>query len=236
MRSHYLKLALTAALLGSALAHAEDAKEEPKKGAISGLPDDVELNLTFSAGWGFFGFANSLYCEFARRGAAGPVGQLDGGIRQGWLRRQVQAVERQRDLRCPHRRRRAHYNAPPPWSAARRRRSSSKTRMSAGAPAPVSVSAKTRSISRPGARSTRSGHGMLIWDGGLRGWLARRLLEQCAQGLRIRGRGQRECRSHQDQGFYLDRDELPENDSDSKTYGLNFEYSWNEDNTLGART
>ena len=63
MRSHYLKLAITAALLGSALAHAEDAKEEPKKGAISGLPDEVELNLTFSAGWGFFGFANSLYAN-----------------------------------------------------------------------------------------------------------------------------------------------------------------------------
>jgi hypothetical protein len=36
------------------------------------------------------------------------------------------------------------------------------------------------------------------------------------------------------EAFYLDRDELPENDSDSKTWGVNFEYSWNEDNTLGA--
>ena len=55
MRSNYLKLAVTAALLSAALAHAEDAKEEPKKGAISGLPEGSELNLQFSAGWGYFG-------------------------------------------------------------------------------------------------------------------------------------------------------------------------------------
>jgi hypothetical protein len=36
------------------------------------------------------------------------------------------------------------------------------------------------------------------------------------------------------EAFYLDRDELPENDSNSKTYGVNFEYSWNEDNVVGA--
>ena len=63
MKPNYLKLAITAALLSSAMAYAEDPKEEPKKSAISGLPEGTELNLTFSAGWGYFGFGNSLYAN-----------------------------------------------------------------------------------------------------------------------------------------------------------------------------
>ena len=64
MKTNYVRIAVAAALLSAAtLARADDAKEEPKKGAISGLPANAELNLTFSAGWGFFGFANSLYAN-----------------------------------------------------------------------------------------------------------------------------------------------------------------------------
>src|SRR5215831_8737076 len=65
MKPNYLRVSITAALLAaSVLASAEDApKEEPKKGAISWLPDGAEVNLQFSAGWGFFGFAHSLYAN-----------------------------------------------------------------------------------------------------------------------------------------------------------------------------
>ena len=75
---------------------------------------------------------------------------------------------------------------------------------------------------------------MLIYDGGSEGgsrggfWSgARKAFEFAAIGRVKAGHTTIEA-------FYLDRDELPENDSDSKSYGVNFEYSWNEDNTLGA--
>src|SRR3954466_11674061 len=56
-----LRISIAAALLAAAMtAHAEDA---PKKSAIPGLPAGTELNLQFSAGWGFFGFGNSLYAN-----------------------------------------------------------------------------------------------------------------------------------------------------------------------------
>ncbi len=61
MNANYLKTAITLALLGSAvMAQAED---EPKKSAIPGLPEGTTLDLEFSAGWGFFGFNNSLYAN-----------------------------------------------------------------------------------------------------------------------------------------------------------------------------
>jgi hypothetical protein len=64
MKSNYLRLSIAAALLSAAtLAHAEDAKEEPKKSAISGLPAGMDLNVDFSAGWGYFGFGNSLFAN-----------------------------------------------------------------------------------------------------------------------------------------------------------------------------
>jgi hypothetical protein len=58
MRPKHLQLAVVAALMSAATANAED---EPKKTAIGGLPEGTEANLQFSAGWGYFGFGNSLY-------------------------------------------------------------------------------------------------------------------------------------------------------------------------------
>jgi hypothetical protein len=75
---------------------------------------------------------------------------------------------------------------------------------------------------------------MLIYDGGSEGgsrggfWSgARKAFEFAAVGTVKAGPTKIEA-------FYLDKNELPENDSHSTTYGLNFEYSWNEDNTLGV--
>src|SRR4051812_44507268 len=58
MPSNYIRMAVAAVLLATAAAaHAAD---EPKKSAVSGLPEGTDLNLTFSAGWGYFGFGKSL--------------------------------------------------------------------------------------------------------------------------------------------------------------------------------
>ena len=63
MNSNYLRLAVAGALLAAAsLASAADEPQaEAKKSAIPGLPEGTEANLQFSAGWGYFGFGNSLY-------------------------------------------------------------------------------------------------------------------------------------------------------------------------------
>ena len=78
------------------------------------------------------------------------------------------------------------------------------------------------------------GHGLLLYDGtsegGTRGgyWTnARKAFEFAAIGRYKPG-------NHTLEAFYLDRDELPESESDSKLWGVNYEYAFGEDTTLGA--
>jgi alginate export protein len=78
------------------------------------------------------------------------------------------------------------------------------------------------------------GHGMLLWDGaaegGTRGgyWTnARKAFELAAIGRFTPGK-------HTLEGFYLDKDDLPEADSSSKLWGLNYEYAIGEDTSLGV--
>ena len=78
------------------------------------------------------------------------------------------------------------------------------------------------------------GHGMLLWDGaaegGTRGgyWTnARKAFEFAAIGRFKPGISHVEA-------FYLDKDDLPEADSSTKVSGVNYEYEIGEDTTLGA--
>ena len=96
------------------------------------------------------------------------------------------------------------------------------------------ISARTRSTLRVGRTQYKLGHGMLLWDGaadgGTRGgyWTgARKAFEFAAIGRFKPG-------NHTFEAFYLDKDEMPECDSDSKLWGLNYEYAFGEDTTLGA--
>ena len=85
-----------------------------------------------------------------------------------------------------------------------------------------------------GREQFKLGHGMLLYDGasegGSRGgyWTnARKAFEFAAIGRAKPGNSTIEA-------FYLDRDELPESDSGSKLWGVNYEYAIGEDTTLGA--
>ena len=85
-----------------------------------------------------------------------------------------------------------------------------------------------------GREEYKLGHGMLLYDGasegGSRGgyWTnARKAFELAAIGRFKPGNSTIEA-------FYLDRDELPESDSGSKLWGVNYEYAIGEDTTLGA--
>ena len=78
------------------------------------------------------------------------------------------------------------------------------------------------------------GHGMVLYDGsadgGSRGgyWTgARKAFEFAAIGRFKPG-------NHTIEAFYLDKDDMPEADSDSKLWGANYEYAIGEDTTLGA--
>lgn len=85
-----------------------------------------------------------------------------------------------------------------------------------------------------GRTQYKLGHGMLLWDGsaegGTRGgyWTnARKAFEFAAIGRFTPG-------NHTMEAFYLDKDDLPEADTGSKLWGVNYQYAIGEDTTLGA--
>ena len=93
---------------------------------------------------------------------------------------------------------------------------------------------RTFSSSPSGRAPYELGHGFLIWDGaaegGTRGgyWTnARKAFELAAIGRFTPGH-------HTFDAFYLDKDDLPEADSESRLWGANYEYAIGEDTTIGA--
>jgi hypothetical protein len=78
------------------------------------------------------------------------------------------------------------------------------------------------------------GHGLLLYDGaaegGTRGgyWSNVRKAFEFAAIARVKPGG------HTVEGFYLDKDDLPEADTGSRLWGVNYEYAIGEETTLGA--
>jgi hypothetical protein len=235
MRSNYLRLVVASALLSAAtLACAEDAKEEPKKSAISGLPAGLDLNLDFSAGWGFFGFGNSLYANshdevtqdlssnwmegFVKGGFDGSYKLSGGSELYGAL---TGVGERT-------------YNAPPPLVGGE---ASSFDIEDAyiGWRSGNSISLGENAVDFVVGRTQyKLGHGLLLYDGGSEGGSRGGFWSGARKAFEFAAIGRVKAGPTTIEAFYLDKNELPESDSDSTTYGLNFEYSWNEDNTVGV--
>ena len=87
---------------------------------------------------------------------------------------------------------------------------------------------------RIGRSQYRLGHGMLVYDGGAEGgtrggyWTnARRAFEFAAIGRLV-------LAPHTVELFYLDKDELPEGDSGTRLWGANYEFALGEHSTFGA--
>src|SRR5262245_46268627 len=224
MRSNYPKLAAAVML---ALAAAAQAEDEPKHtAAIPGLPEGTTLDLQFSAGWGFFGFGNSLYAnshdevqqdlsdnwmEGFVKGGFSLTHKLDGG---GELYGALTGVGERT------------YNAPPPLVGGE---------ASSFDVEDAYVGWRNEMVDVVVGRAQyKLGHGMLIYDGASEGGSRGGFWSGARKAFELAGIVKVKAGPTTIEAFYLDRDELPENDSDSKTYGINFEYSWNEDNVVGA--
>ncbi len=234
MNTNYLRISVAAALLAAAtVAHAED---EPKKAAVSGLPDGTEMNLQFSAGWGYFGFGNSLYAnshdevtqdlsanwmEGYVKGGFDFIHKLNGGSEiYGAL---TGVGERT-------------WNAPPPLvggEASSFGVEDAYVGWRSGSSLDLGENAVDFVVGRT---QYKQGHGMLIYDGASEGGSRGGFWSGARKAYEFAAVGKVKAGPTTIEGFYLDRDELPENDSDSKTYGVNFEYAWGEEgaNTVGA--
>jgi hypothetical protein len=207
----------------------EQATERP-----TGLPSSVRWTFNFDAGWGSFGFANSLFDN--------PKETVVENLSDQWFEGYVKpAISGSYTLASSS----EFYGK---VSAVGERTYGSVPRVfgqdvssfqaedlaigwRSGKALAIGENALDFSVGRA---PYRLGHGFLLFDGasegGSRGgyWTnARRAFELAAIGRFKPG-------PHTFEAFYLDRDELEESDSQSRLWGANYELAVGDDTTVGA--
>jgi hypothetical protein len=221
----------TAAAQGPSPATADEKPQRP-----TGLPSRLEWTFNFDAGWGTFGFANSL---FDNPKVPGVEENLSDQWFEGFVKPALSGTYRFAATSELYGKvsavgERTYGSVPAQFG----------DDVSSFGPEDLYIGWRSgKSLENLGenaldfvvGRSTyQLGHGFLLWDGasegGSRGgyWTnARKAFEFAAIGRFAPG-------AHKVESFYLDHDDLPEQDTGSRLWGANYEYAVNEETTIGA--
>jgi hypothetical protein len=214
----------------------QDKPDEKAQERPTGLPSRVRWTFNFDAGWGTFGFANSLFDNPKEPG-------VDENLSDQWFEGYVKpALSASHTLASSSELygkvsavgERTYGSIPEAFGPD----------ISSFGPEDLYIgwrSGKSLSIAENaldftiGRSQYRLGHGFLLFDGAAEGgsrggyWTnARKAFELAAIG-RLKPGG-----AHTVEAFYLDKDELEENDTGSRLWGTNYEYSIGEATTIGA--
>ena len=198
-----------------------------------GLPAGMDWTFNFDATWGVVRLRRFAVHESEARAALGRLSDdwFEGSIKPALsaayalehsARSTARSAASASALTAPRRR----------WSARMPPRSTSKISTSAGAPARFGA-ARTLDFTF-GRAAIRLGHGMLLWDGAAEGGTRGGYWTNARKAFELAAIGRFKPGNHTIEAFYLDKDDLPEADSGSKLWGVNYEYAFGEDTTLGA--
>lgn len=226
-----LALAIVAACINLPAA----AQDEEKAIAPPGLPAEFDWTFNFDATVGVFGFANSLYTDPK---PDQPSGDLSDNWMEGSIKPALGATYSTSSTA-------QFYGkvsgvgvrtySTPPTLVGDDDSSFDVEDLYIGWRSGTSLGSSENLLDFTVGRARYElGHGLLLWDGaadgGTRGgyWTgARKAFELAAIGRFKPG-------PHTFEVFYLDRDEIPESDSDTKLWGFNYELAIGEHTTLGA--
>ena len=224
-------VALIAACVSMPLAAAED---EPKPVSPPGLPTALDWEFNFDATWGVFGFADSLYTNPK---PDTPSGDLSDNWMEGSIKPALSATyPTSKD---------AHIYAKvsgvgvrtystPPTLVGDDASSFQVEDLYIGWNSGTSLGENDSLDFTLGRTQYKLGHGMLLWDGAADGGTRGGYWTGARKAFEMAAIGRFKLASNTFEGFYLDRDDSPDSDSDSKVYGFNYEYAFGEDTTLGA--
>ncbi|HZF15921.1 MAG TPA: alginate export family protein [Steroidobacteraceae bacterium] len=85
-----------------------------------------------------------------------------------------------------------------------------------------------------GRTQYKLGHGMLLWDGSAEGGSRGGYWTNARKAFDFAAIARFKPGHHTIEAFYLNKDDLPENETGSKLWGVNYQYAIGEDTTLGA--
>jgi hypothetical protein len=208
--------------------------EDPQK-RESGLPKALDWTFNFDAGWGSFGFANSLYNN--------PKEGVQENLSDQWFEGYVKpALSGAYTLSSS--------------SAVYGKLSAVGERTYGSVPAAFGEDVSSFQIEdlyigwrsgksleglkedavdfRVGRSRYRQGHGFLLYDGAAEGGSRGGYWTNARQAFQFAAIGRFAPNAHTVEAFYLDKDELPESDSGSRLWGVNYEFTPKEATTVGA--
>ena len=228
-----------AAFVGLALALTSSCvvaqDEESAKPAVPGMPAGIDWEFGFDATAGVFGFANSLYTNPK---PDQPSGDLSDDWFEGSVKPTLNATyslgesgELYGAFSVVGERT---YGASPAIVGSDASSFDVEDLHIGWRSATGSAEEKSLLDVTVGRARYRLGTGMLLWDGSSEGGSRGGYWTNARQAFEFAAIGRARPGNHTFEVFYLDRDELPESDSDSKLWGTNYQYAFGEDTTLGA--
>ena len=192
----------------------------------TGLPSKVEWKFNFDAGWGVFGFGNSLYQDpkegvrqnygdnwmegYLKPAISGTYKLTSGGEFYGKLSGVGERT----------------YATPPPLIG---------RDQSSFLPEDAYVGFKSGAFDVSfGRKQYTIGHGMLLWDGAAEGGTRGGYWSNARKAFAVAAIARATPGNHTLETFYLKKDDLPEHDTDTRLWGANYEYRIGDTTTLGA--
>jgi hypothetical protein len=209
--------------------------EPAEEARPTGLPERFDWTFNFDAGLGTFGFSNSLYANVR----PDPSGDLSDNWSESFMKAGVSMSYKMDDSELFGKLSgvgERTFGIPPSEVVGEEAASFHIEDLFLGWRSGTSIGESENLLEIIGGRSQyKIGHGMILWDGagegGSRGgfWSNARKAWELAGIVRVKPG------NHTFEAFYLDRDEVPENDTHSKVWGGNYELSLGEGSTtIGA--
>jgi hypothetical protein len=241
-----LGMLTVACLLAVASAVAQEAPPPPAPPApnappaekdsarATGLPGGVDWTFNFDASWGSFGFANSLYTNPKPDQPSGNLGDqwFEGTVKPALTATFTSARSWQLYAKASAVGERTYGGAP---SLVGEDASSFKVEdLHLGWRSGTVLGAENALELTVGRAQYQLGHGFLLWDGAAEGGNRGGYWSNARKAFEFAAIGRFKPGHHTLEAFYLDKDDLPEANTGSRLWGVNYEYAIGEHTTLGA--
>lgn len=227
--------ALAVAILG-ALAAAAAYAEEEKPWSPPGLPAGIDWTFNLDATWGVFGFGNSLYKNVKSTGDDNSnldANWMEGSIKPALSGAYTLSNSSQIYGKVSVVGERTYFASPPLVGGDASSFKEEDAYLGWRSGNTVAGGENVLDLSA-GREQYKLGHGMLLWDGASEGGTNGGYWTNARKAFKFAAIARYKPGSNTFEAFYLEKDELPENDTDTKISGLNYEYAIGEDTTLGA--
>jgi hypothetical protein len=219
---------------------AQEPAPEPKQDGAEqkrdiGLPapDKLHWRFNFDASWGTFGFGNSLYAN----NRPDPSGNLSGNWFEGSMK---PALSASYDLGGSELYGTVSFVGERTYGAAptlvdESASSFKQEDLFIGWRSGTSAGASKDLLDVTLGRAPYTiGHGLLIWDGGGEGGSRGGFWTNARKAWKYAAVGRVKPGNHTFEGFWVARDDVPENEAKNSVAGANYEYAWGGHSTFGV--